>query len=322
MGNIQQHLSVEAIKAELKKEPNIITLSATTGNLIENGNTTGGVNWDGKDPNNSFIVSPLGIDKDFIPMMKMKLQSGANFSGMQSDSAHFLLNETAVKMMGIKNPIGKRFKFQETEGTIIGVLKDFNFASLKEAIKPSVLYYKDNGYKLYLKTTGNGAAKAIAATKKLWDQYNPGIPFEYSFLDEAYGKLYQSDQQTGTLFNIFSVVAILISCLGLFGLATYTAQIMTKEIGIRKVLGASVSNIVTLISKDFIKLIILSIIIASPIALFTMQKWLQDFAYRININWWIFASAGILAILIALVTISFQAIKAALANPVDSLRSE
>jgi putative ABC transport system permease protein len=322
MGNIQKYLSVNAIKAELKTEPNIIALSATAGNLINNGNTTGDNSWDGKDRNNSFIVSPLGVDAAFIPMMKMKLQSGSNFSGIQSDSAHFLLNETAVKMMGINNPVGKRFKLWETEGTIIGVVKDFNFASLKEAIKPSVIFYKDNGYRLYVKTTGNGAAKALAATKKLWDQYNPGIPFEYSFLDEAYGKLYQSDQRTGTLFNIFSVIAILISCLGLFGLATYTAQIMTKEIGIRKVLGASVSSIVTLVSKDFLKLILLAIVIASPIAFFTMQKWLQDFAYRIQISWRVFALAGILALLIALITISFQAIKAALANPVKSLRSE
>ncbi len=322
MGNIQKHLSVAAVKAKLRAETSIKNLSATSGNLVNNGNTTGDNSWDGKDPNSMFVVSPLGVDADFIPMMKMKLKAGANFSGIQSDSAHFLLNETAVKMMGIKNPVGKRFKLWETEGSIIGVVKDFNFASLKESIKPSVIYYKDNGYRIYIKTTGNGAAKAIVAATKLWNQYNPGIPFEYSFLDEAYSKLYQSDQRTGTLFNIFSVIAILVSCLGLFGLATYTAQIMTKEIGIRKVLGASVSSIVTLVSKDFLKLIVLSIIIASPIAFFTMQKWLQDFAYRVQISWWVFVLSGILSIAIALFTISFQAIKAALANPVDSLRSE
>ncbi len=321
LGNMRAHL--DAVKVELKAEPAITSLSVTSeATLVDNGNTTGDTDWNGKDPNSMFIVSPLGVDESFISMMKMKLSSGTNFSGTKSDSAHYLLNETAVKMMGIKNPVGKRFKLWETEGTIIGVLKDFNFTSLKEAIKPAVIYYKPTGYRLYIKTTGKDAAKAIAATSKIWSQYNLGFPFEYSFLDEDYGKLYQSDQRTGTLFNIFSAIAILISCLGLFGLATYTAQIMTKEIGIRKVLGASVSSIVTLVSKDFLKLIILAILIASPIAFFTMQKWLQDFAYRIQIQWWMFALAGCLAILIALITISFQAVKAALANPVKSLRSE
>ncbi len=321
LGKMRAHL--DAVKADLKAEPAITSLSTTSeATLVDNGNTTGDTDWNGKDPNSMFIVSPLGVDESFISMMKMKLSSGTNFSGTKSDSTHYLLNETAVKMMGINNPVGKRFDLWGTKGTIIGVLKDFNFTSLKEAIKPAVIYFRPTGYRLYIKTTGKGATKAIAAANKLWNQYNPGIPFEYSFLDEDYGKLYQSDQRTSTLFNIFSVITILISCLGLFGLATYTAQIMTKEIGIRKVLGASVSSIVTLVSKDFLKLIVLAILIASPIAFFTMQIWLQDFAYRIQIQWWMFALAGSLAIVIALLTISFQSVKAALANPVKNLRSE
>ncbi len=317
------HDHIEAVKTELRNTPGIVAVAAASGsNLVRNRNTTGGVDWDGKDPNNAFIVSHLGVDESFIPMMKLKLKAGTNFTGSKLDTAHYLLNETAVKMTGIKNPIGKRFKLQETEGTIIGIIKDFNFASLKEAIKPSVIYYQPNGYRLYIKTTGKDAAKAIAGVNKIWKQYNPGFDFEYTFLDDDYANLYKSDQRTGTLFNIFSAIAILISCLGLFGLATYTAQIMTKEIGIRKVLGASVSSIVTLVSKDFFMLILLAIIIASPLAYFAAQKWLENFAYRINISWWMFALAGSLAIVIALITISFQAIKAAVANPVKSLRTE
>jgi putative ABC transport system permease protein len=156
-----------------------------------------------------------GIDEKFIPLMKIKLLAGTNFSGVKSDSAHFILNETAVKLTGIKNPIGKRLKLQETEGTIIGVVKDFNTASLKERIEPTVIYYEPNGYLLYVKTTGRNAAKAIAAATRLWNRYNPGFPFEYNFMDEEYGNLYKTELRTGVLFNIFSAIAIIISCLGL-----------------------------------------------------------------------------------------------------------
>ena len=319
-GAMQPHLNV--VKAELVKQHGIEAVTAADNKLVNNGHTTAGVDWDGKDKNVTFIIHHMGIDEKFIPMMKISLIAGNNFSGVKTDSAHFILNETAVKMTGIKNPLGKRFKYQETEGTIIGIVKDFNTASLKEKIEPTVIYYEPNGWMLYVKTTGRYAAKAIAATSRLWNQYNPGFPFEYSFMDEEYGNLYKSDQRTGVLFNIFSAIAILISCLGLLGLATYTAQIMTKEIGIRKVLGASVGSIVTLVSKDFLKLVLTAIVIGSPIAWWMMNKWLQSFVYRVDINWVIFLIAGLLAVGIALVTISFQSIKAALANPVKSLRSE
>jgi putative ABC transport system permease protein len=320
MGEMQKHPDV--VKAALRNQQGIEAVTSSDNNLVNNGHTTAGVNWDGKDPNSSFIIHHLGIDEKFIPMMKIKLIAGTNFSGVKSDSVHFILNETAVKLTGIKNPVGKRFKLQETEGTIIGVVKDFNTASLKERIEPTVIYYEPNGRLLYVKTTGKNAAKAIAASAGLWNQYNAGFPFEYTFLDEEYGKLYKTDQQTGTLFNLFSGIAIVISCLGLLGLATYTAQIMTKEIGIRKVLGASVTSIVALVSKGFLKLVLLSIIIGSPIAWYAMNKWLQSFVYRIDINWVVFLLAGLIAVGIALATISFQSVKAAIANPVKSLRSE
>jgi putative ABC transport system permease protein len=175
---------------------------------------------------------------------------------------------------------------------------------------------------MYVKTTGKDAPKAIAAAQKVWKDYASEFPFEYSFLDDDFNRMYKDDQRTGTLFNVFAVAAILISCLGLFGLATYTAQVKTKEIGIRKVLGASVASLIRLLSKEFIVLILTAFVIATPLAWYFMSRWLQDFAYRININWWIFLVTGVLAIIIALLTVGFQAIKAAIANPVKSLRTE
>ncbi|HEY8930579.1 MAG TPA: ABC transporter permease [Mucilaginibacter sp.] len=314
--------SLDMVKAELLRQTGIDAVATADNELVDNKHTTAGVDWDGKDANVQVIIHHLGIDEKFIPMMKIAMLAGNNFTGVKTDSTHFILNETALKMTGIKNPIGKRFKYQETEGTIIGITKDFNTASLKERIEPTVIYYEPKGRNIYVKTTGRNAAKAIAASERLWKQYNPGFPFEYSFMDEQYNNLYKSDQRTGTLFNIFSAIAILISCLGLLGLATYTAQIMTKEIGIRKVLGASAGSILTLISRDFLKLVLLAIIIGSPIAWWLMNKWLQNFVYRIDINWVIFTMAGLIATGIAIATISFQSVKAALANPVKSLRSD
>jgi len=259
-------------------------------------------------------------------MMKLKMVAGSNFTGSIADSAHYILNETAVKEAGIKDPIGKRFKLWQTYGTIVSVVKDFHLASLKQKIEPAIFAYDGNhgrnAYFMYIRTTGKDAPKALAAAEKWWKKYNVGFPFDYRFLDEAYDKMYKSDQRTGTLFNLFAAIAIFISCLGLFGLTTYTAQVKTREIGIRKVLGATVTSITGLLAKDFIGLVIIAITIASPFAWYGMNKWLQNFAYQTSLNGWIFIGAGLIAVLIALITVSFQSIRAALANPVHSLRNE
>ncbi|HEY1871582.1 MAG TPA: FtsX-like permease family protein, partial [Chitinophagaceae bacterium] len=250
------------------------------------------------------------------------LVAGNNFSGSKADSAHFILNETAVKQAGIKDPIGKSFTLWQTKGTIIGVVKDFNYALLKQSVEPAIFSYRSANWIMYVKTTGKDASKAIAAAQKVWKEYSSDFPFSYSFLDDDFNKMYQSDQRAGILFNVFATVAIIISCLGLFGLATYTAQVKTKEIGIRKVLGASVASIINLLAKEFIVLVLIAFVIATPIAWIAMNKWLQNYAYRIHINWWVFFVTGLIAVLIALFTVSFQAIKAAIANPVESLRTE
>jgi putative ABC transport system permease protein len=209
------------------------------------------------------------------------------------------------------------------KGTIVGVVKDFHFESMRKKIEPAVFYYRPSQMMaMYVKTTGQDAPQAVAKTERFYKQYNPDYTFDYAFLDDSFNRLYQSEQQTGLLFSVFAGIAILISCLGLFGLATYTAQVRTREIGVRKVLGASVTGIIELLAKDFIKLVIIAIVIATPIAWYAMSRWLQDFAYRIDVQWWVFVLAGLLALVIALLTVSFQSIKAALMNPVKSLRSE
>ncbi|MCO5934865.1 ABC transporter permease [Mucilaginibacter sp. RB4R14] len=320
MHKMQDHY--ESIKAELLNQPEITGVTSGDESIVSSGSTTSDTDWDGKDPQMSFLIHPYGVDKDFLTMFKIKLVDGVNFSGEKSDSTHWILNETAVRLAGIKNPVGKRFKFHGSYGRIIGVVKDFHLASLKQAIEPAIFTYSSNSWQIFVKTNGKTATAAIGAVQKQWKQYNADFPFEYKFLDESYNELYKSEQNTATLFNVFACIAVFISCLGLFGLATYTAQIRFKEIGIRKVLGASVINITAMLSKDFLTLVLISIVIASPIAWFAMHKWLMDYVYRIEINWWVLAVAGFGAVLIAFLTISFQAIKAALSNPVKSLRSE
>lgn len=318
----------ETAKAELLKQPGVLEISCSENPIVNLDRTTGDTDWDGKDPEQGFMIHPLTVDEDFLSLFRIELIAGRGFTGAASDSSHYILNETAVREAGIADPIGKRFSLWDTEGTIIGVVSDFHVASLREKIEPVIFQYQPANSvlyansKMYVKTNGKDAAKAIAAAGKLWQQYNPAFPFEYRFLDETYDNLYKSEQRTGTLFNIFAVVAILISCMGLFGLATYTAQVKIKEVGIRKVLGASVTNVVTLLSRDFIRLVLMAIVIATPLAWYAMNRWLQDFAYSVSIEWWMFALAGVLALVIALLTVSFQSVKAALMNPVKSLRSE
>lgn len=311
------------VKSTLLSQPGVLDVARADGNIINLSNQTGNNWWDGKGANETMMMRPVGITPDFIRFFKMQLKEGRNFMGTPEDSAHFILNETAVRQAGIKDPIGKKFKLWETTGTITGVVKDFHFASMKSKIEPAIFYtHTGRNALIYIKTTATDAPKAIAAAQNVWKQYNAEIPFQYTFLDDTFDKLYTSETRTGTIFNIFAAIAIVICCLGLLGLAAYTAQVRTREIGIRKVLGASVTGIIRLLARDFITLVLISIVIAIPIAWYAMNKWLQDFAYKINIGWTVFVLAGIIAIFIAIITISFQSVKAALANPVKSLRSE
>jgi len=321
MGEINSHY--DAAKADLLKQPGILAVTAAGADILNTGSSTGDADWDGKKPGETFIINQMSVEQNFLSVLNLKLAQGKGFSGTKADSTNYILNETAVAAMGIKDPVGKRFTFHDTRGTIVGVVKDFHFKDMHNKIEPAILFYNPGWrWKMYIKTNGRDAPKAIAAAEKLWRQYNPNYPFEYTFLDDSFNNLYKSDTRIGKLFNCFAVITILISCLGLFGLVTYTAESKVKEIGVRKVLGANVGQIVNMLSKEFLQLIIISAVIAFPAAWLGLTRFLQGYAYQTDLSWWAFALAGIITFVIAIVTISFQAIKAALANPVKSLRTE
>jgi putative ABC transport system permease protein len=274
----------------------------------------------------SFIV-----DDDFIPTMKMEMVAGRNFSKSYSDSPSVILNRAAATLMGWKDPLGKHIIYpggDNTRFTVIGVVKDFHFESLRNPIGPFAFFY--NTSKTYsskesylaVRIRSGDPAKTIAAIRRIWKGFTPDNPFQYSFLDAEYDSLYKTDVTIGKVFGAFTMLALAVACLGLLGLALYTAERRTREIGIRKVMGASVPHVVAMLSKEFLKLVGLAALIAVPIAWYAMYRWLQDFAYQTTLDWWIFGVTAAATTLVALATVSFQSVKAGLANPIDSLRSE
>ncbi len=277
-------------------------------------------------------IKYLAADYDFIPTYGVHVVAGRNFSRAYStDTSNFILNEAAVKAIGWKSPqeaIGKDFKYGGTKGHIIGIIGDFYFESLRQEIVPIVLANSpvspnDSRFNsLSVKVAGNNITGALGSLEKVWKKYLPEFPYQYTFLDKKFTEMYESEQRQGTIFTVFACIAIFIACLGLFGLSAFAITQRIKEIGVRKVLGANVSSIVALLSKDFLKLILIAAIIAFPVAWYAMSHWLQSFAYRIHIHWWVFVLSAVLALIVALATVSFQAIKAAIANPVKSLRTE
>lgn len=270
----------------------------------------------------------LSTDHDFVPTYGMTMAAGRNFSkDFGTDTNNFVINETAVRALGWKtaqNAVGKDMRYGGVQGKVVGVVKDFHFESLHQMIVPMLFRLPSNqGYhKLSIKIDGKNVQATMKSIQQIWKNYLPDVPFESTFIDEKFDQLYHSEQQQGSLFTIFSCIAIFIACLGLFGLSAFTISQRVKEIGVRKVLGASVPQIVTELSKDFLKLVLVAAIIALPIAWYSMSKWLMDFAFRINVSWWVLLMAGVAALVIAFVTISFQSVKAAMANPIKSLRAE
>ena len=273
-------------------------------------------------------IKSLAVDEDFIPAYQIEMAAGRNFSrNFPTDKTNgFVLNETAVKQLGWKNAadaVGNQFGYGDIRGQIIGVTKDYHFESLHQKVAPIAMFNQPGRMgRVSVHVSGGNLKEAISHIESVWKSQFPQKPFTYEFLDQRFGKLYATEETQQMLFGIFAGIAIFISCLGLLGLSMFMAELRTKEIGVRKVLGASVGSIVSLLSQDFLKLVIIAIVIASPIAWYGMHNWLQDFAYHTEINWWIFALAGIISIGIALFTVSFQSIKAALMNPVKSLKSE
>lgn len=311
------------IRNELLQQTGVeqVTLSNQDIMLIEA--TTSDTDWAGRAPDHHMMIHPMSVDSSFIETMGIKLIEGKGFTGSKSDSAVFVFNEAAIHEMGIADPIGKSFTLWSYKGTIAGVVRDFHHSSIKSRIEPAVFFSRPEWFWIvYVKTNGKDNAGAVATAGKLWKRYNPVHPFEYEFLDDHFDNMYKAEQRTESLLTGFSIVAIFISCLGLFGLATFTAAQRSKEVGVRKVMGATVAQIVMLLSRDFLKLVAVALVIAIPLSYFGMLNWLEDFAYHDNIGAAIYIWSGVLAFVVALLTISFQTIKTAMGNPVNSLRSE
>jgi hypothetical protein len=323
MRDIDKHY--EAAKAELLQQPGILGVTESGVDIINSGTGTVDAYWDGKRPDQqTFTIGEMPVEWDFPEVMGMQFVEGKGFTGSPADSAYFILNETAIREGGIQEPaVGKRFTMHGVKGMIAGVVRDFHFQNMRTPIHPlAIRYSKDWRGKMYIRTTGKDASKALAAVQSLWKKYNPGYDFSYSFLDSEFNDLYKSDMRVGLLFNCFAILAIVISCLGLFGLVTYTAETKVKEIGVRKVLGAGLPHIVALLSKDFLMLVVIAAAIAFPVAWYGLTGFLQGYAYRTGMSWWVFGAAGAITLLVALLTVSFKCIQAALANPVTALRSE
>ncbi len=321
--NEQSYEHREAIIQELQRSPGILDVTSSSANILQNRILTGDTDWDEKSADFRMMISPISVAPNFLHFFKMSLVSGSDFSGTPADAHSYLINETAAAQMGIGDPVGKRFKLWETEGVIKGVVKDYHFASLHSAIKPAIFYSNPARENVIcIKTTTEDATKAVESAGMLWKRFDAVYPFDYAFMDDSFDKMYRKELRTSQLFKGFGLIAMLISCLGLFGLSAFTVEQRNKEIGIRKVLGASVQGITGLLAKDFLKLVLVAIFIATPFAYFFMQNWLADFAYRIDIQWWMFAVAGLVAVIVAFLTVGLQSIRAALANPVESLRSE
>ena len=318
----------KAFKEAALQLPAISAVTRTNQDPINLNNGTGGIDWDNKDKNNMVMFTNVAVGYDFITTMKLRLTQGREFSReYPTDTVSYMLNEEALRRIGYKDPIGRNLTMWGKKGRIIGVVKDFHFTSLHDPIQPLIIRYgedgKDNNYGNILMRIRAGQTKqALSQIEALCHRMNAKFPFTYQFADEEYRNLYKSEAIVHSLSNCFAVLGIAICCLGLLGLAMFTAEQRTKEFGVRKVLGAKAGTLFGLLSKDFLVLVLIAFVLASPLAWWAMHSWLQNFAFHIDVEWWVFVLAGVLALLIALLTVSYQAIKVAVANPVKSLRTE
>ena len=315
----------EAVKDALKQNP--LTSDFTVLDEVPVNVTSGTVDvkWESKDPNSQVVFPTMRVNEEFFDVFRMKILAGRAFSKeFKSDTSNYIINEKAAQVMGYtpEKAIGKLLTFGDDKGSIVGVVKDFNFKQIQQPIEPMVLLLNRWGGVIVIRTPPGKTAESIAAMQKIYTSFAPENPFTYDFLDQNIGNLYQGEQRMGSLFNVFAVLAIIISSLGLYGLSAFMAEQRTKEIGVRKVLGASVSNMVVMLSSGVTKLIVIAVVIAVPVAWWAISSWLESFAYRVHINWLIFLGASLAALSLAWITVSFESIKAALNNPVNSLRSE
>ncbi|MCE7064868.1 ABC transporter permease [Dyadobacter sp. CY326] len=316
---------LEVARQEIINSPFVVA-ATSTGSIPTNiTSNSGDLDWTGRDKDLDNTVNATFVGYDFVKTMNIQMVDGRDFSkDFAADTANYIINEAAAKMMKMNDPVGKQVKFWMGKGTIVGLMKDFHLSTFHEAIKPLILVnYKGlNTEHLMIRTRPGKTREALAHIEKVAKSLNPDYPFTYHFLDQDYEKMYRSEMVVNTLIKCFGLLAIVISCLGLLGLAAFTAEQRTKEIGIRKVMGANVASVVALLSKDFVKLVLLAILLSTPLTWYATNHWLEGFVYHIDLSWEIFAIAGGIAICIALFTVSFQSVKAAVVNPVKSLKAE
>ena len=314
----------DAFMTDVKNSPGVLAASSFNGDMYGNSSgSTERANWEGNIAGTKIMMTNLDIDYGLIELLGMKMAAGRSFSkDFGSDSLAIILNESAVDAMGIKDPVGKSFDVWGGKYHIIGVAKDFHFESLYEKVKPCFMRWNRAGDNILVKITGGKERETIAKLNDAYKKYSPGMSFDFSFMDKDYEAMYISEERESVLFRWFAALAIIISCLGLFGLAAFTAQKRQKEMSIRKVIGASTGDIAALLSKDFLKLILIAVLISFPLSWWAMNRWLDNFAYRVSMSVSIFSLTFLFIFIITIITISFQSIKAAITNPVKSLRAE
>jgi ABC-type antimicrobial peptide transport system permease subunit len=319
------HKQFEVVKSELFKTGAVANVAESTGPPTEQWNSTSAFEWEGKDPNLSIDFPQTGGSYDYGKTVGWQFKQGRDFSkAFATDSSAVIVNETAIHFMGLKNPIGANVKLYGQPLKIIGVIKDMIVTSPYDEVRPSIFYLsKDAGSMIEIKIDPRtSASAALDKIGNIFKQFNPAQPFVYQFVDQEYARKFSDEERIGKLASCFAGLAIFISCLGLFGMASFMAEQRIKEIGVRKVLGASIFNLWGMLSKDFVKLVLVSLLIAIPVSYFLMHNWLQKYQYRSDIAWWIFVVTGVGAMLITLLTVSYQSIKAALANPIHSLKAD
>lgn len=312
----------ETFFEELRKNPKIVNVAASGHSFTGRNNNSSGIEWPGKMEDEVVLFEMMRADYNLIPTMGVTMKEGRNFSReLATDSSAVVINETAARIMRLKEPVGSILT-ADTTYRIIGVVEDFHFQSLHEKVSPAIFWLSDNLWVAFIRLQSDQIQNTIGEIEEVYSRHNPGFTFDYTFVDEEYARMYQAEQRVASLSQYFAGFAVLISCLGLFGLAAFTAERRVKEIGIRKVLGASVFNLIVLLSKDFTKLVGMAILISLPLAYWATKDWLERFAFHINLSVWFFIGAGVLALVIALLTVSTQAYRAATLNPTDCLKDE
>jgi ABC-type antimicrobial peptide transport system permease subunit len=313
----------EVLKKDLRNNPDILSVTITQQNPLNIMSTSGSFNWEEKKEGDNVLFHLLFADEEYAKTFQLELKEGRFFSSeFSSDSTAVVINEKAAEIMGFKDPIGKILSGDGSKFSIIGVVKDFHFKSLHARIEPLIMFMYKDGNNCFIRMKPDRISSTVDYIRKTFKSYNLSYPLEFKFFDDEYDNMYRKEQRIGKIFGYFAILAIIISCLGLIGLSSFMTERRTKEIGIRKANGAKSFEIFLLLSKEYILWILISIIIASPIAWYVMHEWLQSFAYRISIRWWVFALTGSVSLLLALLTVSFQSYNAARKNPVEALRSE